>query len=315
MNNESQRHHYLPEFYIKKFCNEQGKIFIYDNTDKRNPDKIIPKSPSSIFFEWNRNTVETGSEKNTVIETIYRDIENKIAPHLSYIESIQSNNLKGEIGVETLRNLIYLGYLTKWRVPVIDDYLHELSNAKSFDELNIFAQVENELFLYISKIPQEFVKEVKRLVFPTLLFSDREKYAKVFKDTFILTFQEPLFLTDNPFVEFSPEKNSEFPSFIFPLTSHALLVYCDFIDKMEFSRFITESLHSSNFLKLLYNTVQITLMLNSKKYIGCKDDNFLRSNLSTIPETIEKLEKQGRFAPLIAFTVLANYQTFGDAFV
>ncbi|WP_367892763.1 DUF4238 domain-containing protein [Flavivirga aquimarina] len=29
MNNNSSRHHYIPKFLIKKFCNNNGKTYVY----------------------------------------------------------------------------------------------------------------------------------------------------------------------------------------------------------------------------------------------------------------------------------------------
>ena len=49
---ESWRHHYLPQFYIKGFCDESGTITVYNKQYK----KFEKKSPKYIFFEANRNT-------------------------------------------------------------------------------------------------------------------------------------------------------------------------------------------------------------------------------------------------------------------
>ena len=97
---ESWRHHYLPQFYIKGFCDENEKITVYNKQYK----KFEKKSPKYIFFEANRNTFSDAlGNQGDILEKLYADLESKISPHL--MDAI--NNTTGEMAVETLRNLIF----------------------------------------------------------------------------------------------------------------------------------------------------------------------------------------------------------------
>jgi hypothetical protein len=311
MENKSKRHHYIPRFYIKNFCNTKGSIYINDKDDSSNYNNISVKYPKKIFFEWNRNTFEVNGEKSTVIENIYGDIEDKIAPHLeSLVNSNGSGGYTQVIDVVILRNLIYLGYLTKWRLPINDDYVNQINSEVTFDDLNIFARIETDIFSLNNAWPETIASELKRLLFPTLLFNRKEDYSKVFKNTFIISFPEPLFITDNPFVELTIDKEKEFPSFIFPLSSNLLLVYCDFIDKKEFVDILSKSDSYDKYLKYLYNCVQITLMWHGLKYIGCEDKDYLEYYLSVVSELSDKISEKGGNAPFIAFTALSNFKDF-----
>jgi hypothetical protein len=310
MEKESERHHYIPCFYIKNFCNSKGIVFINNKQDSRDYDNITAKVPKKVFFEWNRNTFEVNDTKTTVIEKIYRDIEDKIAPHLSILVNSRGSGNIQIIDVDLLRNLIYLGYLTKWRVPINDKFVNKLNSYVSFDDLNIFAKIENDIFSLNDVLASSVVPEIKRLIFPTLLFRNTEEYAKVFKNTFIISFEEPLFLTDNPFVELLIEdEDKEFPSFIFPLSSNLLLVYCDFIDKIEFIDFIAKD-RSEKYLKYLYNSIQITLMWHGLKYIGCEDKDYLQYYLSVVSDVNEEIEKTGGNPVFVAFSAFANFKMF-----
>ena len=55
MKAQSWRHHYLQQFLIKGFLNENDKVFVYN----KELDKIQTKEQSSksIFFEENKNTI------------------------------------------------------------------------------------------------------------------------------------------------------------------------------------------------------------------------------------------------------------------
>lgn len=310
MEKDSKRHHYIPRFYIKNFCNSNGNVYINDKSDQSNYDNINPKVPKQIFFEWNRNTFEVDGEESTVIEKIYGNIEDIIAPHLSSLVNSSGIGDTQIIEVATLRNLIYLGYLTKWRIPKNDDYVDRLNSSLSFDDLNFFAKTESEIFSLNEAWPSSLVPEIKRLIFPTLLFRRQEEYSKVFENTFIISFTKPLFLTDNPFVEFSLETEKEFQSFIFPLSSNLLLVYCNFIEKKEFVDFLSNTNSYSEYIEYLYTCVQVTLMWHAKKYIGCEDKEYLAYYLSVVSDLSDKVEEKGGSALFMAFTALANFKTF-----
>ena len=310
MNNKSERHHYIPRFYIKNFCDSKGKIYINDKEDSSNYNNIKIEYPKKIFFKWNRNTFEVNGEESTVIENIYRDIENSIAPYLESLVNSRGSGFSQVIDVVILRNLIYLGYLTKWRVPVNDSYVDQLNSKVTFDDLNIFASIKDKIYSLNSVFSDTIVLEIKRFFFPTLLFNNKKEYSKVFRNTFIISFPEPLFITDNPFVELLTKKEKEFPSFIFPLSSNLLLVYCDFIEKNEFVEFLAKCSSYDRYLEYLYNCVQISLMWHGLKYIGCENKDHLKHFLSVVTDISDKIDKKGVNPAFIAFTALSKFKDF-----
>ena len=120
-----------------------------------------------------------------------------------------------------------------------------------------------------------------------------------------------MLLIDNPFVEFDVDKSREYPSFIFPLTSNYLLVSCDYIDKNEFVTFASRNKEKyDKYIEHLYKCVQVTLMWQAKKFIGCEDRKCLAHWLSEISELSEKLEKKDAFPPLLAFTALNDFKNY-----
>ena len=78
---ESKRHHYVPQFLIKQFSNEDNLVFVYDKVN----DRIVktPRSTKSIFFEYHRNTIKIDGQTNDLIEQLYSSIDNDIAFLLS----------------------------------------------------------------------------------------------------------------------------------------------------------------------------------------------------------------------------------------
>jgi len=79
-----KRQHYIPEFHIKRFCDDDGRFWYFD---KRRAHKgVRPRSPSSVFFKRNHNTLVDfdGSKDYSVekhlakFETRVRDISEKL---------------------------------------------------------------------------------------------------------------------------------------------------------------------------------------------------------------------------------------------
>ena len=54
------------------------------------------------------------------------------------------------------------------------DYVTRLKSLISFDDLNIFARIESEIFSLNDAWPSSIAHSIKRTLFPTLLFSRKE---------------------------------------------------------------------------------------------------------------------------------------------
>ncbi|MBA0882460.1 DUF4238 domain-containing protein [Flavobacterium undicola] len=309
MSSESKKHHYIPVFYIKNFCNEKGQIFVNDKSNEKDYENIKIKYPKNIFFEWNRNNFEFDGEKNDAIEKMYGILDNDLVKTIKKViddEALPGRGLK----VETLRKLIFLGYLIKWRVPKNDPLVNDLKKEITFEDFNLFGTIDQELISVDDLLSDEISQEYKRILFSGALFSNSEKYAKVFKNTFLISFQKPLFATDNPFVELKySDDNNDYPSFIFPITSNLLLVHCDFIDKKDFGAALVSNEKYDWFIDVLYNSVQITLMWHADKYIGNEDRAVLDYYLKNVMDMSEKLDAANVNSVFYAFYILRNYKT------
>lgn len=131
---KSERHHYLPEFFIKGFVGEDGKLSVYDKTKR----KIVSlrKSPKQVFFEWNRNTFNINGEKTDFVENLYQFGENKFAPtYKKLIEKLEPIKLEP---FDLLHLFLFIATI-HWRVPnqddSINDYSKYLGDRKSFFSL------------------------------------------------------------------------------------------------------------------------------------------------------------------------------------
>ena len=114
----SSRHHYIPEFLSKAFTNNDGKIFVFD----KEKNKILerPKVPKSIFFEWDRNTVEVkdGIHSSVIEDCIYSEIDSKASKAIKYFQNEEVRSI--DFGMEKVGHLGFFLIALFWRIPHTD---------------------------------------------------------------------------------------------------------------------------------------------------------------------------------------------------
>lgn len=117
LSSKSSRHHYIPQFLIEGFTNNEGLVYVYDK--QRNVILKKPRSPKSIFFEPNRNTIEILDGTSTsFLEEIYSQIDNKTS---RVIKCFQNEDIpKIDITQEQTAFFLYFLITLFWRLPYTD---------------------------------------------------------------------------------------------------------------------------------------------------------------------------------------------------
>lgn len=69
MSNPPRKHHFIPQFWIKRFAADDGKIWVYD----RNDGSIKPRSPKAVMQLFNLYTLEPSGVDDTTLESIELD--------------------------------------------------------------------------------------------------------------------------------------------------------------------------------------------------------------------------------------------------
>lgn len=73
---EKKKHHYIPECYLKRFCDEQGQLIQYRKDD---PERLSRHSPSNVAFHkyyYSQPLLEGGRDNNS-LENLFCEIEAK----------------------------------------------------------------------------------------------------------------------------------------------------------------------------------------------------------------------------------------------
>ncbi len=114
----SSRHHYIPQFLIKNFVDNNGMLYVYD----KKKDEILSKqrAPKSLFFELNRNTIEISKgQKSSILEdTLYSEIDTRMSKVIKYFQTEDLNSI--DFKLEDTSSLTFFLISLFWRIPKTD---------------------------------------------------------------------------------------------------------------------------------------------------------------------------------------------------
>lgn len=133
INSQSSRHHYIPQFFLKGFKNEEGLLYVYDK--KKNKILSDPRPAKSIFFEKNRNTVQiTENRETSIIEDIYSNIDFESSKVISYYRDEDLDKIK--FSTEDTAKIKFFLITLFWRIPYTDFTAKDLiSRAELHSEI------------------------------------------------------------------------------------------------------------------------------------------------------------------------------------
>jgi len=119
----SQRHHYLPQFYLKGFTNAQGLLHVFDRLNEE--FRVEPPINTALVKNW--YTVKSKGKKTDRIESLLAiDIEGKAAP---IIERITKRDIK--LKDDEREILAVFAALMRTRIPAFDREANGVINTFS----------------------------------------------------------------------------------------------------------------------------------------------------------------------------------------
>ncbi len=222
---QSHKHHYLPEFYLKGFTNDNGRLSIYDC--KKKHIKKGEYAPSTHFREEKRNTIKIEDDETDFLEEFYSLLDNR---HSELLQYIQKSNKCPELSQEQMMMLQEFVLATFWRLPKNDEYYtNEFSKDPIFTKAfkiikkDTGLEVENDETKKI-KSSEAFIKGVRGLAqFTSILAATKSFDFNNWRITYHPTGLN--ICSDNPIiVRDDTVKNILETDFIIPLTKHHLLI-------------------------------------------------------------------------------------------
>lgn len=137
MHTGSKNHHYIPQYFLRGFCRDDGTFDVYDK--QYSEFKKAPQSPATIFFERKRNTVKFRGQWTDKIENLYSGLD---TPLSQLFQLIQSGAKSIHISDPDYTKLLKIHIATQfWRLPRIDNFAEYYMKSRTLEQLSHICSV------------------------------------------------------------------------------------------------------------------------------------------------------------------------------
>lgn len=261
--NIPKKHHYLPEFYLKGFANDANRLFIYDKN--RDVIKKGEYSPSTHFFDFNRNSVEIDGKPDDFPEEMYSKVDNIDKDIIQFIQS--QNSVFSLDSYQIFQLQLFISNFI-WRNPQFDEkYRQAIIENKPEENFFRIRHVEDG-----SDAPKEIVEKIKNS--EGFIKSFRSSYGilkwitnktKYDHEKWRISYNPKhyVLISDNPLIKLSKDADFFEDNFIFPLSKKFTLI-----------RSLTEPTAKQlppEFTLL----VDVILVQQAEYYVACSDKEHL----------------------------------------
>ena len=264
----SSRHHYIPQFLINGFVNDNGLLYIYD----KQRDKILnkPKPPKSIFFETDRNTIDlnNGIQSSILEDTLYQDLDNIGSDIVRYYQTSRLN----EMDFSDDKSAQFLFFLISlfWRIPYTDFAVDNLMDNAVINSTGIDSEIlRNDEAFRKSRRSGVMIHTIKEMLKNPKALSKFINLTQFSKGLLVIGDNPLLFRkTSSKFSDFGKE------DFLIALTSNRMY-----------------SSTKESFIKLNdYNAIahNIAIINQSVRYICCGDLDYLEKSVRLYSDISEK---------------------------
>lgn len=229
-NTGSKNHHYIPQFYLKGFCRNDGGFDVFDK--RYGKFRKAPQSPAGVFFEPRRNNIKYQGQTTDIIEANYSALESSLARLFHLIQTgARSDGILVPDGIKILKTHIALQF---WRLPRLDAFADDYLKRLELDQVAYICTrttppMPVERIHTLLKSDEGFRKYARAFLLPLTTF-DLSGTIPANMEWSILDSEDPSkwanhLCTDAPFIFDDPHGLMHFTApFIFPLTNSRLLV-------------------------------------------------------------------------------------------
>lgn len=284
------KHHFIPQFYLRRFTNETGQFYIYNTKEGRfvRGGKLF--YPSQYFFEKNSNTVELEEGSSDFIEREYSSIDSEIASIFRRIDEC-SHSLTLDEWIR-LDDFIIGMY---WRCPYnFNQIKSHVRNAKTSDQLGIDSSKNGNRQQALSAAQNIWLGELKKddnflkimkISLPIItgdeVFNNVQGADHVCIREFPDAHKLPKLISDNPVIYRRPGIESlHRDEFIFKLTHDKVL--------FRHRRMNQEVMNEIRFM------IDVLYLRQAHNYVACTDIGYIKILQDEFKrwKTVEELKRE-----------------------
>lgn len=302
----SHRHHYVPQFLTKGFLNSEEKITVYDKIQ----DKYYPGNPLNLFLENDRNTfLNFENVEDDIIERVYASFDGIFS---SALKEISDTN---RVSNENFQLLLFLAYISKWRVPQYDEAFKNAKDYFSVNDLGLGFKDENNRKLDFdleAHFKLDMQQEFKRLLLAIQPFRFKEDFKRLLRNSFLINTPINSFISDCPFIEATIISDEIFEDFIFPVSRDLTLVYSSRVVRKEIQDFLNGN--NTNGIQLFlqeFSTARDVSLLNlAERNVACGNSAYLKYMV----ETYKQFKSRGTGTPfyMTVFNVIYRFKEYAE---
>lgn len=258
---QSQKHHFLPVFYLKGFANENEQFKIFNVKTRRFKQKGNFFSPSSHFYILKDNTIMTDFGEDDFMEKFYEKIDNNAS---KIFQIINSNTFENRFGLSETDMPYINSFVSQiyWRSPFNKNILQDYIKRYKLKELGLKivknGKHDEELSEKFKNEP-EFYKAYK--LYNSLLDSIRGFNCRTQYHIFSRPRELPSICSDSPII-FS--KNNDIKmyedDYIFPISKSRIFMKRNLIQKFN---------HQLHYL------IDLILLKQSINYLATSDESYV----------------------------------------
>ncbi|MDY3364445.1 DUF4238 domain-containing protein, partial [Riemerella anatipestifer] len=303
---KSKRHHFVPQFLMRYFTNEKGKLYVYDKLE----DSFFESNTENLFLEKDRNTFKNlEGVDDDIVEKFYTQFD-------TYFSSILKElNTHKKIDSRITKSLISLAYISKWRVRQYDESFNRAKEYFSVDDLGLGLKNENGERIDIdleSIFDTEMHQELKRILLAIQPIRFKDDFNKIYNNTFFLNTNVPSFISDCPFNEIPLENEVIFEDFIFPIFTDLTLIHSNRVDLKKIQNFIKSGKEENvqNFLNDFSYARDISMLELCERNVACSNLEYLKH----IVKNFKTVKQKGMTIPIniTVFNVLYHYEEYAS---
>ncbi|HCH3755148.1 TPA: DUF4238 domain-containing protein [Vibrio parahaemolyticus] len=221
----SKKHHFIPQFYIKGFSDDNSDVFIFDK--EYNKIAKSPKKSAQIFYEEHLHTIKKFGQTSLIIEDAYGELEGILSKIVAQLKECSSEMLPELVEIpEFAKFMVLMMSVQYWRNPkntctankLASDLLTLYDQAIATNaEVMPFSRKDLKFFQKKSK-DETVLKFIQFLLLPLITFkfnSEQLKGLKIIR----LEGENEFLCSDNPVVIETIDSEFNFSGQVFyPIT-------------------------------------------------------------------------------------------------
>lgn len=299
------KHHFLPQFYLRGFCNEQNKLIVC-RTEHKSFNEF---STAAVYYKPGLNDVVIDGNVVAELETeIYQDWDDHYSKEFKRVLE-KYNRSVDTLSFEDKKSVVEFVLNLYWRVPTSNQAVKDLivedglltSTFQLVNEETGIVYCDGDIPEILERIKNcDETKKVFKLIFD---IENRAAYEwdKLEERFHLIETNIPLIIGDIPFVPLrtSNERGKILEEFIFPFTANKLLVYAD---RQHIPMFIETNVHH----------LFCSCVIENSERVACNNKLFLESMMNKHADV--KVTEVFMSRDITSYDYLAKFLMFESRF-